>query len=248
MLVQHTRELPRRSGRLVYNFARSSAEVAEAQQLRYQVFAREMGARLPGGDGHDRDGSDALCDHLLVRDSNSGEVVGTYRMLSPGMAKEAGGYYAAREFDLGRLNHLFDHTVEISRACVHADYRHGGTISLLWAGLARYMQQNRYTFMLGCGSVSLADGGHMAASLYHKLQPDYLSPAEYRVFPRCPLPLAALRRDMQVGCPALIKGYLRLGAYICGEPAWDTDFNTADMLVMLPLSRMDKRYAAHFFR
>lgn len=248
MLVKHARELPRKSGRLVYNFARSPGEVAEAQQLRYKVFSGEMGASLPGGDGHDRDGYDAFCDHLLVRDSNSGEVVGTYRMLSPSMAKEAGGYYAAREFDLNRLSHLFDRTVEIGRACVHANYRHGGTISLLWAGLAKYMQQHRYEFMLGCGSVGIADGGHMAASLYHKLRPDYLSPAEYRVFPRCPLPLDALRRDMQVGCPALIKGYLRLGAYICGEPAWDADFNTADMLVMLPLSRMDKRYAAHFFR
>ncbi len=88
----------------------------------------------------------------------------------------------------------------------------------------------------------------MAASLYHSLKEKYLAPAEYRVFPRCPLPLEALATDMEVTCPALIKGYLRIGAYICGEPAWDPDFNSADMLVMLPLSRINRRYAAHFFK
>lgn len=242
MPAQHAaRALPRKSGKLVYSFARSPVEVAEAQQLRYKVFAGEMGARLSSGDEHDRDGFDAVCDHLLVRDSNNGEVVGTYRMLSPNMAKEVGGYHSVREFDLGRLSSLFDRTVEVGRACVHADYRHSGTLSLLWAGLAKYMQRNHYEFMLGCSSVGIADGGHLAASLFHKLQPNYLSPPEYRAFPRYPLPLRALRRDMQVSCPALIKGYLRLGAYICSEPAWDINFNTANMLVMLPLSRMNKR-------
>lgn len=233
---------------LTYSFARNPSEVAEAQRLRYKVFAEEMGARLNSRDGFDRDGFDAFCDHLLIRESSTNEVVGTYRILSPAMANEAGGYYSAGEFDLSRLEHLFDRTVEVGRACVHPDYRHGGTITLLWAGLAKYMQMHRYEYMIGCGSIGMADGGHMAASLYHRLQEDFLSPPEYRVFPRCPLPLDGLNTELQVPCPPLIKGYLRLGAYICGEPAWDPDFNTADMLIMLPLSRMNKRYAAHFMK
>ncbi|HSH72137.1 MAG TPA: GNAT family N-acyltransferase [Methylophilaceae bacterium] len=233
---------------LYVSFARNQSEVAEAQRLRYKVFADEMGANITSKDGLDRDGFDAYCDHLLIRDSRNNEVVGTYRILNPKMANEAGGYYSAGEFDLSRLQHLFDRTVEVGRACVHQDYRNGGTITMLWAGLAKYMQANRYEYMIGCGSIGMADGGHMAASLYTKLQQKYLAPAEYRVFPRCPLPLEALSKDMEVTCPPLIKGYLRLGAYICGEPAWDPDFNSADMLVMLPLSRMNKRYAAHFFK
>lgn len=249
MLEQHSSlGLQQVHGQLSYSFARKPSEVAEAQRLRYKVFSEEMGANLPSHDGYDRDGFDAFCDHLLVRDNNSGEVIGTYRILNPNMANEAGGYYSAGEFDLGRLTHLFDRTVEVGRACVHENYRHGGTITMLWAGLAKYMQINRYEYMIGCGSIGMADGGHMAASLYHRLQNDYLSPPEYRVFPRCPLPLEALRKDMEVTCPSLIKGYLRLGAYICGEPAWDPDFNTADMLVMLPLSRLNRRYATHFFK
>jgi putative hemolysin len=227
--------------------ARTPSEVAEAQRLRYKVFAEEMGARLKGHDGLDRDGFDAFCDHLLVRDTGNGEVVGTYRMLSPSMAQEAGGYYSAGEFDLSRLQHLAPSMVEVGRSCVHAAYRNGTTISMLWAGLSKYMKSNGYEHVIGCASIGMSDGGHHAASLYNSLlEAGRLSPPEYRVFPHCPLPLAALRQDMEVTLPPLIKGYLRLGAYVCGEPAWDPDFNTADLLVMLPLSRMSSRYAAHF--
>jgi putative hemolysin len=244
----HLQGLHHEQGRLSYSFARNPSEVIEAQRLRYKVFAEELGATLPGKGELDQDGFDVFCDHLLVRDNTTGKVVGTYRLLDPFMANQAGGYYSAGEFDLSRLMHLFDRTVEVGRACVHADYRNGHTLALLWSGLARYMQMNRYDYMIGCGSVAMADGGHMAASLYQQLQNDHLSPSEYRVFPRCPLPMEALNKNMQVTCPPLIKGYLRLGAYICGEPAWDPHFNAADMLIMLPLSRMNKRYTTHFFK
>ena len=232
-----------------FGLARHPAEVMEAQRLRYQVFAREMGARLTGHDELDRDGFDPFCDHLLVREREQQKVVGTYRILSPAMAREAGGYYATREFDLSRIEPLFDHTVEVGRSCVHRDYRSGSVISLLWAGLAKYMQTNRYDFMIGCASISMADGGHLAASLYNRLKDEYLAPPEYRVFPHCRLPLEALRSNLvKAPCPPLVKGYLRLGAWICGEPAWDPDFNSADLLVMLPMSRINRRYAVHFLK
>lgn len=233
---------------LYFSLARNPLEIREAQALRYQVFAEEMGAQLSGSERLDRDGFDPYCEHLLVRERESGCVVGTYRILSPEMANEAGGYYSAGEFDLSRLEPLLDRTVEVGRACVHPDYRTGSTIALLWAGLARYMLLNRYDYLIGCASISMADGGHLAASLYNKLKDDYLAPPEYRVFPRCPLPLDALRTDMDAICPALVKGYLRLGAYVCGDPAWDPNFNTADLLVMLPISRINRRYAEHFFK
>jgi len=233
---------------LYISFARNPSEIAEAQRLRYKVFAEEMGANIQSDEGLDQDGFDPFCDHLLIRENVNHRVVGTYRILNPTMANEAGGYYSAGEFDISRLQHLFPRMVEVGRACVHRDYRNGGTITMLWAGLAKYMQANNYEYMIGCASVPMADGGHMAASLYNSLQEKYLSPPEYRTFPHCSLPMEALQKDLAVDCPALIKGYLRLGAYICGEPAWDPDFNSADMLIMLPLSRINRRYAAHFFK
>lgn len=233
---------------LYLSLARNPDEVAEAQRLRYKVFAEEMGAELSGTSGLDIDGFDQFCDHLLVRESGTHQVIGTYRILSPHKADEAGGYYSAGEFDLCRISHLFDRTVELGRACVHQDYRSGGTIAMLWAGLASYMQKYNYEYMIGCASVPMADGGHAAASLYHRLKNEHLAPAEYRVFPHNPLPIDALNKNLQVACPPLIKGYLRLGAQICGEPAWDSYFNTADMLVMLSLSKINPRYAEHFLK
>lgn len=247
-------EVQRASANLAYSLARNPDEVAEAQRLRYRIFAEEMGARLNGYDGRDMDGFDALCDHLLVRDTETDEVIGTYRMLDPYMAAEAGGYYSAGEFDLTRLMHLSSSMVELGRSCVDARYRNGATISLLWAGLARYMMVHGYEYLIGCGSISMADGGYNAAAVYERLAQKYLSPHEYRVFPHTPLPLPALLNDiraqngMEPSVPPLLKGYLRAGAWICGEPAWDPDFNTADVLVMLPMSRLAKRYATHFMK
>lgn len=237
--------LQQKNHQLSFGFTRNQPEIMEAQRLRYKVYAEEIGAFLNSKNGFDQDGFDAYCDHLIVRDNFNGKVVATYRLLAPDMSKEMGGYYTSGEFDLNRLSPLFENTVEVGRACVHKDYRHDGTFAMLWAGLAKYMQMHRYQYMIGSASMSMADGGHLAASLFKKLQADYLAPAEYQVFPHCPLPLQALKSDMQVACPSLIKSYLRLGAFICGEPAWDPHFNTANLPVFLSLRYMNKRYAAN---
>ena len=233
--------------RLTTSLAHSEAEVSEAQRLRYKVFAEEMGANLPSAkEGIDRDLYDKYCEHLLVRESNENRVVGTYRILSPNQAKKVGSYHAQTEFDLTRLLHLSDRMVEVGRSCVHRDYRDGATITQLWGGLAQYMQQNGHEYLIGCASIGIADGGHVAASIYRKLHRIYAAPIEYSVFPRNPLPLHALNPYLDTPIPPLIKGYLRLGAYICGEPAWGPEFNTADLFILLPMSRMSDRYAKHF--
>jgi len=230
--------------RLSVALARSDAEIEEAQRLRYQVFAGEMGARLPTADEEiDRDIFDAYCDHLLVRDNYHDKVVGTYRILSPQRARAIRGYYSESEFDLTRLLPLRDRMVEVGRSCVHPDYRDGATIAHLWSGLADYMIARQHEYLIGCASISMADGGHYAASVYRKLFRLHEAPAEYRVIPRSPLPLDALNDTLDVIIPPLIKGYLRLGAYICGEPAWDRDFNTADLFILLPMDRLNARYA-----
>lgn len=109
------------------------------------------------------------------------------------------------------------------------------------------MRERGYNYLAGCASVSLIDGGHTAASLYRKLTETALAPVEYRVFPRCPLPLQALDQKLDTEVPALIKGYLRAGAQVCGMPAWDPDFNTADFFMLLAMNQVDQRYARHFF-
>ncbi|MHB1231086.1 MAG: GNAT family N-acetyltransferase [Burkholderiales bacterium] len=237
----------RKPPHLSVSFARDEDEVREAQRLRYTVFSDEMGARLATREpGIDKDIFDPYCDHLLVRDNDTWEVVGTYRVLNPALARRIGGYYSETEFDLTRLAHLYEHMVEVGRSCVHPDYRSGAAIGLLWSGLAKYMQQRGYDYLIGCASISMTDGGHAAASIYRRLNMEHMSPAEWRVFPRQRLPLEALNGTLNAPLPPLVKGYMRLGCYVCGEPACDPDFNTADLMLMLPMSLMNKRYARHF--
>jgi putative hemolysin len=247
MLHQQTQVLQAEKQKFTMSLARSGGEVREAQRLRYRVFAEEMGAKVPGhAERIDEDRFDRYCEHLLVRDTDTNEVVGTYRILPPDQAKMAGGYYSEGEFDLSRLDNLRNSMVEVGRSCVHADYRGGGVITLLWAGMAQYMVQNNYNYLIGCASISMADGGHNAANIYNKIKLDNMSPLEWRVFPNCGLPYEALGDRADEFLPPLIKGYLRLGAYVCGDPAWDPDFNTADLLVLLPMARLNRRYAKHF--
>ena len=235
-------------------WARHQDEVRAAQRLRHEVFVGEMGARLvpppqvPAE--HDVDLFDDFCEHLLVRtlptDDAPGRVIGTYRVLTPPAASRAGGYYSETEFDLTRLRPLRDRMAELGRSCVHPQHRSGGVIIALWGALAEFMNSNKLDSMVGCASVGMRDGGHAAASLWSKLQLNHMASLEYQVRPRLPLPVQELDQTLDVEPPALIKGYLRCGAKLLGAPAWDPDFNTADLPLLLRLSELPARYRRHF--
>jgi putative hemolysin len=235
-------------------WARDDDDVRQAQQLRHLVFAEEMGARLsvPQGSppGHDIDMFDAYCEHLLVRamtaDAEPGPVIGTYRVLTPAAARRVGGLYSETEFDLTRLRPLRARMVELGRSCVHPAWRSGGAILALWGALAEFMVRNELDTMVGCASISMRDGGHVAASLWEQLRKTHLAPIEWQVRPRLPLPVDELQSDLDVEAPALIKGYLRCGAKVLGPPAWDPDFNTADLPMMMRIADLPSRYRKHF--
>jgi putative hemolysin len=244
----------REKARLEVVWARNDDDVRQAQQLRYQVFAEEMGARLsvPKGApaGHDIDMFDPFCEHLLIRaegvDGEQGPVIGTYRVLTPESAQRVGGLYSETEFDLTRLRPLRSKMVELGRSCVHPAYRSGGAILALWGALAEFMVRNNLDTMIGCASISMRDGGHVAASLWNQLRKTHLAPIEWQVRPRLPLPVDELQGDLEVEAPALIKGYLRCGAKVLGPPAWDPDFNTADLPMLMRISDLPARYRKHF--
>lgn len=232
-------------------WARHLDEVREAQRLRYEIFAGEMGARLNTSlAAHDIDLFDDYCEHLLVRDGATRQVVGTYRVLTPAQAKRVGSTYSDTEFDLVRLRGVRSKMVELGRSCVHPDHRHGGVIMALWGALAEFMVRNQLDTMIGCASIPMLHNGivsgDMAASIWHQLRQTHLAPIEYRVLPRLPLPVEELDQSLAVEPPALIKGYLRLGAKILGAPAWDPDFNTADLPMMMRIADLPARYRKHF--
>lgn len=223
-------------------------DVRAAQRLRHQVFVEEMGARLhPDEAGIESDRFDPYCQHLLVRDTTTDQVVGCYRILTDTQAACAGGYYAQSEFDLTRVLAIPGRRIEVGRTCVHPDYRQGAVIGLLWSGLARFMRRHRYDTLMGCASVPLNGQPGQVGALWHTLAAKHLSAPEWRVFPKTPF--AALPESMPAvtaDLPPLLKAYLRLGAQVCGEPAWDPIFNVADFFVLLSMDRLTARYSRHF--
>jgi putative hemolysin len=242
---------PIERGSLTVSWAKHADEIRQAQRLRYRVFADEMGARLnTTSAGLDVDLFDNYCEHLLVRDQLTKEVVGTYRLLTPAQARRVGSTYSDLEFDLTRLRGLRERMVELGRSCVHPDYRHGGVIMALWGALAEFMVRNKLDTMIGCASIPMLHNGivsgDVAASIWHQLKATHLAPIELHVRPRLPLPVDQLDCSLAVEPPALIKGYLRLGAKVLGAPAWDPDFNTADLPMMMRIDDLPTRYRKHF--
>jgi putative hemolysin len=231
------------------------AHIESAQRLRYDVFSSEPGFTLTGRDaGLDVDRFDEHCDHLLVREENSGELVGCYRMLSPAGAVEAGGLYTATEFDITALDALGPSLVEMGRAVVRNDHRNGAVVLLMWAGILAYLDRCDYDYVTGCVSVPVngdASAGEPPGTQIRGVRDFVLrrhpAPADYRVHPHRPVIIDGRSLD-EISPPArpvippLMRGYLRLGARICGEPAYDADFGVGDFPALLDKRQADTRY------
>ncbi|MFR9768787.1 GNAT family N-acetyltransferase [Nocardia sp. SC052] len=255
VLTAPARPTDSREGRSRYSLVVSSDldHRVAAQRLRYNVFANEPGFRIPDdGSGLDADHFDEHCDHMLVRDDASGEFVGCYRMLPPDKVAAAGGYYTATEFDLAQLDPEGMRIVEMGRACVVPDHRNGSVLTLMWAGILHYIQLTGYEWVMGCVSVPMQDTpadppGVNVRGVRDMLLGRHASDPERRVHPYNPVivdgkTLDELTPPSRPKLPPLVRGYLRLGAEICGEPAHDPAFAVADFVVLLGLNTINTRY------
>lgn len=185
-------------------------------------------------------------EHLLVRDLRSQRVVCACSLLPPGIVETAGGYDAGRLFDLSMLSVLSSRMVELGGPRIDRGYRTGTILNHLWASLARYLVENRYDYVIATVEIPLSDGGHAAASAFLRVAGIHLSPEDLRAIPRQRLPLEALRGFLAQDPPPLLTAWLDLGAWVCGEPAIDADFDRASIPLLLPLARMRGRYARQF--
>lgn len=239
----------RRHTTLSVGLADTQEEIHELQCLRYNVFIETFKSSvLANPEGIHVDELDECCDHLIVRDTETNCVVGTYRMMSPTAAQDVGGYYSEREFDLRRLNHLRAYISEAGHACVHPDYRSGGVMMLLLSAMAAYLRRERSHYLISCASVSLSDGGRNASAIYQALNPENIAPHDYQVTPCIPFPMQCPEVRKVACMPPLLKGYLRSGAWVCGKPALDAEFDSADFFILLPLSKLEGRYLRHYFK
>ena len=228
-----------------------SALIDAAQRLRHDVFTSEPGFELAGAiDGRDADRFDEYCDHLLVREDNSGELVGCYRMLPPPGAIAAGGLYTATEFDVEGIDPLRPSLVEMGRAVVREDHRNGGVVLLMWAGILAYLDRCGYDYVAGCVSVPVqgCEGdapGSQIRGVRDVVRRRHAAP--YTVHPYRPVIIDGSGLDdidppARVSVPPLMRGYLRLGAQVCGEPAHDPDFGVGDFPALLDKRQADVRY------
>jgi len=252
------------AGNLEVRLARDAAELNEAQRLRYQVFYREMAARPSpemAAAGRDFDRFDESCDCLLVYDRTrpaGRQVVGTYRLLRQEVAAAIGGFYSADEFDLAPLLARLSEGcrgLELGRSCVDAGYRNNATIQLLWRGITRYLALHRIGYMFGCASLPGTEPQTLAAELgylrhFHRAPPELRVRAleHRRAVVTLPAPEALSPRRALAALPPLIKGYLRLGAYVGEDAVVDRQFVTTDVFIILPVERLSQRYVSHFDR
>ncbi|MBM7278414.1 GNAT family N-acetyltransferase [Gordonia rubripertincta] len=230
-----------------------SADILAAQRLRFRVFADEPGFSDRIGDattGCDVDRFDEFCEHLIVRHDDHG-VIGCARLLAPPRAIAAGGWYSSTEFDLRQLGDIFSETVELGRACVLGGHRDGSVTALMWAALLQYMDLAGYRYLMGCVSVPLHSPeewmpGSVLRAVRDRLRDDYSDPVR-RVAPLTPPRIGGRLLDDitpsdTIGMPPLMRGYLRMGARICGEPAVDDVFDVADFLTLLDREGANRRY------
>jgi putative hemolysin len=242
--------------RLMLRLARDARDLRAAQRLRYRVFVQELGADGPMVDhveGLERDRFDPHCDHLLLvdpcRDPEALEdVVGVYRLLPGERAEAAGGFYSVGEYDLAPLLASGRRLLELGRTCIDRDYRGGGALYQMWAGLADYALARRIEVMFGTASFHGADPAPIATALAY-LHNFHLAPPELRARVRADggvsmdtlAPDRIDRRAAFQSIPALIKSYLRLGGFV-GEGAFvDHAFNTTDVLLILDTQRITQR-------
>ncbi len=239
-------DLPRRP-RFEVSFATTPAQILETQQLRYRIFAGELGAQIDGGSAEiDHDHFDAHCRHLMVTEPETGRVVACTRILTDDRAPAAGGFYSAGEFDLVMLDALPGRVMEIGRTCVDPEFRNGAVIATLWQGIAAFIINEGFDYLFGCASIGLEDGGGAAHAILDQIRTRYMAPDYQHVRPYIRLPAADSRPTEKPRMPPLLKAYLSLGAKACGDAYWDRDFNCADVFMLLNVSDLHPRYARHF--
>lgn len=225
------------------SLARTAEEVRAAQTLRFLVFNLELNEGLEGSFATclDADPFDEVYDHLLVKETRTGEIVGTYRLQTGATAAARKGYYSAQEFIFEPYEAIRGELVELGRACVHQQHRNLAVLSLLWMGISVYCKQRNCRYLIGCSSLTSQDPA-VGASAYSDLCRKHLVESRFQTKPTAAYECSmANLSGERVKIPKLLSAYLSLGAKICGAPALDREFKTIDFLTFLDLASLPEK-------
>jgi putative hemolysin len=251
-----------RTGHLGVRLAATPGEIDAVQALRYRVFYEEMGAIADVAARvarRDRDAFDQVADHLLVLDHAIGPgpegVVGTYRLIQPNAAAKLGRFYSAEEYDITPVMNFPGQMLELGRSCVDAGYRNRAVMQLLWRGIAAYVFQHQIDLMFGCASLPGIDPEALGEELTYLFHYHLAPPAlRLRALPNRYVEMLRLdpdgldRRRAIAKLPPLIKGYLRLGAFVGDGAVIDRQFNTTDVAVVVKTDLVTDKYYRHYER
>lgn len=235
------------SGAYIARLALNEAERTATYRLRFMVFNLELNEGLQSAylDGHDKDRFDDVCDHLIVEDRTTGEIIGTYRIQLGDVAGRNFGYYSEQEFCFAPYESMRSQIVELGRACIRRDHRSSEVLHLLWRGIARYALMNGGRYMMGCCSLTSQEPD-MGYAVHDSLRNWMTEPALQTVAKgefKMPARTCAASEER---APKLLRAYLTIGAKICSEPAIDREFKTIDFLTLLDLQTLHPRMAARF--
>jgi len=234
-------------GKFSISIANDSKSIDECLRLRHEVFATEMGAKLHNIEpGLDRDQFDEHCKHLMVIEKLTDRVVATTRLLFSSDINKTGQFYSETEFDISNIHDLQGSIIEIGRTCIHHQFRKGIVLSKLWQGIASIIAITKIDYLIGCASIPLSHGDQYLNSLMHYIYINHYSSSKQRVHPLVKLNTIKSIYSGDIIVPALLKGYLRHGAVICGEPFYDKDFGVADVFVFLDCNKLTGRYSKFF--
>jgi putative hemolysin len=235
--------------------AETQHELIESFKLRYEVFHQEF--RNVDDVGLDLDKYDHSFDHLIIQHKESQKIIGTYRL---SLIKKVAASYTAGEFDIRDLVGSKENFLELGRACIHKDFRKGAIVLLLWRGIAEYMNKSGATALFGCSSLKISRTRD-AALVYKYLQEQNHTSEEFKASPKG----SYIMRDFDIWymyfgnsltyyqveeaaelVPSLLRSYLKLGAKIICEPAYDEEFFCVDLLTVLKKADLSNFLARKF--
>lgn len=228
-------------------------ELKSAFKLRHRCFY--------GGTSEvmDIDEFDSVCDHLIIVDQKTQKVVGTYRMNN---STSLFDFYSHTEFDMKSFILPYTNFVELGRACIDAQHRNGIVITLLWKGIYFYMKHVKADVLFGCSSIKNATP-EQAALIYRYFQQKGLINSKYQIKPRLSYKVPLFEenygqyqdflsesqiKEAESLIPSLLKSYIKAGAEILGEPAFDPDMNTIDFLTCLKTQNLAQKFERKFER
>ncbi|MGZ3788114.1 MAG: GNAT family N-acetyltransferase [Bacteriovorax sp.] len=220
-------------------------------RMRHHIFFNETG--ITDDLNLDLDEFDSICDHLIIRSNESGEICGTYRMISSLVSQK---FYSQGEFDLDQFLLAEGVKLELGRACIHPHHRNGAVIDLLWKGIGEYAKRTNAKYLFGCSSI-MTVSRPLALALVNTMQAQQMLSSQFKI---CPIGKYRMDFSKVKGeeffeekfllsqIPPLLRSYMSAGAKVYGHPALDLEFQCIDFFTILNLDEVSSSYEKRYFK